>query len=463
MKLRNLLVLGSMAVMGAAFMSCSKDVAFDSEGLAKVAAEKASSEFEVNFVKKYGAIDPNQTWDFATMTPIRTLPSMSAVTRGDEDPVITVTSEPAGSMTIDADVIKWMHQNMPAGSNNASIGSPFYSVASKTSFTIVPFYQGVASYFWELWMNVGGKEFKIWQKYDGLQYKDADGWHSLNANGVPSDATEVQAPTYTFTATKGAKMFFFLKVWKKGDAAHTSDGSGSIVLSSLDQNMRALENVPGIEKPSDDKFVYIIGCEDASDKDFEDLAFLFIGPRAQRVDELEEKVTKRYMMEDLGDTDDFDFNDVVVDVTDVSKKKIIWKENVVTGEMEEDGEPEIETYQEAIVRAAGGIYNFTLKIGDKEWTKNENLDASSMLNTGWQGTTIDYSKELDKFDVTGWDPSKNNISLTVYMPEGNKSATGAYTITFPKEGTAPKMIAVDPTWNWMNERQGIPDSWFTTE
>lgn len=459
MKLRNLLVLGSMAVMGAAFMSCSKDVAFDSEGLANQAVQKLNDEYDANFAKRYGAIDPNQTWDFATMTPIRTLPSMSAVTR-DVDPVITVTSESEGSMTIDADVINWMHQNMKAGSNNSSIGSPFYSVASKTSFTIVPFYQGIASYFWELWMNVGGKEFKIWQKYDGLQYKDADGWHSLNANGVPSDATEVQAPTYTFTATKGAKMFFFLKVWKGGDAAHTSDGSGSIVLSSLDQNMRALENVPGIEKPSDDKFVYIIGCEDASDKDFEDLAFLFIGPRAQRVDELEEKVTKRYMMEDLGDTDDFDFNDVVVDVTDVSKKKIIWKENVVTGEMEEDGEPEIDTYQEAIVRAAGGIYNFTLKIGDKEWTKNENLDASSMLNTGWQGATIDYSKELDKFGVTGWVPSENNISLTVYMPEGNKSATGAYTITFPRKGTAPKMIAVDPTQNWMTERNSVPSTWW---
>ena len=106
MKLRNLLVLGSMAVMGAAFMSCSKDIAYDSEGLAKEATQKLVAEYDANFVKKYGPVDPNQTWDFTTKTPIRTLPSMSATTRGGEDPVeITVSSPEEGWMTIDQSVI----------------------------------------------------------------------------------------------------------------------------------------------------------------------------------------------------------------------------------------------------------------------------------------------------------------------------------------------------------------------
>ena len=57
MKLSNLLVLGSMAVMGIAFMSCSKDIAYDSEGLAKEALQQLNAEYDANFVKKYGAIN----------------------------------------------------------------------------------------------------------------------------------------------------------------------------------------------------------------------------------------------------------------------------------------------------------------------------------------------------------------------------------------------------------------------
>ena len=462
-------MLGSMAVMGTAFMSCSKDIAYDSEGLAKEATQKLVAEYDANFVKKYGPVDPNQTWDFTTKTPIRTLPSMSATTRGGEDPVeITVSSPEEGWMTIDQSVITWMHDKMPKGQNNSGVGSPFYSVASKSSFTIVPFYQGVASYFWELWVNIGGKDIKIWEKYKDLEYKGADkDWHSLDGQGVPPDASEIKAPTYTFTATKGANMYFFLKVWTGANAAAADnaheqdpDGNGTNVkrLTSLESGiMRALENVPGVEKPSDDKFVYIIGCEDASDKDYEDLAFLFIGPRAQRVDEVEDRVTTRYMMEDLGDTNDFDFNDVVVDVSDVTKKQIIWKENIVTGEMEQDGESPTQTYQEAIVRAAGGIYDFTLTIGDTEWSKSQKLDVPTMWNTGWKNTSIDYSKVLDKFVVTGWDKNTNNVSLEVHFPESNQSAGQVMTIEFPRKGDpAPKMIAVEASKNWMNEKVCVP-------
>ena len=81
MKLRNLLLIGSMAVMGAAFMSCSKDVAFDSEGLANQAAAQLKAEYRANFEKKYGAIAPNQTWDFSTMKPISLCLQLALLTR----------------------------------------------------------------------------------------------------------------------------------------------------------------------------------------------------------------------------------------------------------------------------------------------------------------------------------------------------------------------------------------------
>ena len=165
MKLRNFVLFGSMAAVCAAFTSCSKgEDLFDSGAI--IAQQK--SEYATNFEKKYGPIDPNQTWDLAKMDPISSLPSTSpAGTRAEGDVPVTpvsVTKESSGEMSVEKDVINWMLLNMKAGVNNTKKGSPFYLKTQTQSFTIVPFYQGKASYFWELWMNVGGKEVKIWEK-----------------------------------------------------------------------------------------------------------------------------------------------------------------------------------------------------------------------------------------------------------------------------------------------------------
>jgi len=469
MKIKSLLVCGSMAVLGAAFTSCSKDIAFDSEG----ATQRLYAEYEANFVKKYGAIDPNQTWDFASMRPVRTLPSTNALTRAEGDN-IQIKLEEQGTITINSDIIKWMRKYMKAGEDHSQMGAPFASVLSRNSFIIAPFYQGQASYFWELWVNIGGQEYKIWEKYDKLKYITSDGQsHDLTTSGVPNNAVQVVAPTFKYTATKDASLFFFLKVWKGGDTAHTSDGSGSIKLSSLDNgNMRALEKVPGLPMPAgvpDDYFAYIIGCEDnedsGSDSDFEDLAFLFFGPPLKEVEEVEVRQTKRYMMEDLGATDDFDFNDVVVDVSNVSKKKITRKENFSTGHMDvfEEDIPNSH-YQEAIVRAAGGTLDFTLEIGSTSWNKSDKYSITDMLNTGWHGETIYYTGDesvLARFPITNddWDPSTNNIKVTVYKKDGNGVSEDVKTIKFPKKGEAPMIIAVEPDVEWMVERNGVPQNW----
>ena len=480
MKLRNLLVLGSMAVMGAAFMSCSKDVAFDSEGVEKAAAEKLNAEYRTNFEKKYGAINPNQTWDFATMTPVYSLPSTTTATRSGESSA-TVELKSTDSFVIEGgegSVFDWLRTNMPAGQNHSEVGSPFKAVMSRNTFIVAPFYQGCASYFWELWVNIDGNPYKIWEKYDNLKYQlqndDADTWHTLDTKGLPEGVVRVQAPTFTFEATEGSQLYFFMKVWTDGDNAHAKDpegkGNNVKILTSLENgNMRALQSMNGLPKPANvpnDYFSYLIGCEDgAPDGDFEDLGFLFFGPPIIEVEEVEVRETKRYMMEDLGTTDDFDFNDVVVDVSNVWTKKITRQENASTGEVAYHEEVLEDTKrQEAIVRAAGGIYDFKLIIGNKEWRKKDGLNVGEMLNTGWGGSTIyttGAESELAKFAVTGWDKDNNNISLTVYRPDAHDS--NGMTIKFPKSGDAPMIIAVDENKAWMTERQGVPADWFTTE
>ena len=464
MKLKNFVLVGSMAVLGVAFTSCSKgEELFDSG--AKVAQQK--SEYATNFEKKYGPIDPNQTWDFATMEPISYLPSTSpAGTRGTETSG-EVTLKSSGKMSIGNSVVAWMHENMEAGKNNSQKGSPFISETDQRTFTIVPFYQGCASYYWELWMNVGGNELKIWTKNKDLTYKDDHGnWLSpTNKDGIPLSAEEIDAPTYTFEATPGQTMYFFLKVWTGGDAAYTR-GDAPSRISSLDRMMLALGGVQGLTGVPEGSTVTVIGCEDnsksASDKDFEDLVFIMYGPEVQHFEEKEVRETKRYMMEDLGTTDDFDFNDVVVDVANVYKKKLEYgTNNQLLRETEIPGS----RHQEAIVRAVGGTMNFTIEIGTNtitRWTKSPTYVATDMLNTGWGNKSIHYSGDksiLAKFDIENndWNPATNNIRVLV---DGNGASGEVMVIEFPKKGAAPMMIAVPETQNWMTERSSVPSSWW---
>lgn len=127
MKEKQLFMLGCMAMMGLAFTSCSHDeFLYDSEAEEKI----LEAQYEANFIKRYGEIDPNQTWDFSTMQPIVSLPSSEAVvakakTRGETDSNDFTT----GNMTVDKDVIHYLLGNLPKGNNNTparqypSIGS----------------------------------------------------------------------------------------------------------------------------------------------------------------------------------------------------------------------------------------------------------------------------------------------------------------------------------------------------
>ena len=466
MKLRNFVLFGSMATVCAAFTSCSKgEELFDSGYV----VTQQKSEYATNFEKKYGPIDPNQTWDFATMDHVYTLPSSgsAAGTRAGSDD-ISVKIKEDGNMLFGQGVIDWMHTNMKAGKNNTAMGSPFYMVTQKESFTIVPFYQGVASYYWQLWVNIGGVSRQVWSKYENLTYNtpDVQGEKPTASEGIPANATSINAPKFKITATKDAQMYFFLKVWKT-DAAYKSDkeGKNAKILTSLDLKMLALQ---GIERPScvpEGNDLTIIGCEDGTDSDYEDLVFLMYGdpvPPIHHVDVVEDRVTKRYMMEDLGTTNDFDFNDVVVDVSDVRQKKITYdydsNHRLVFKE-----EKETVHYQDAVVRAAGGTLNFTIKIGENtSWTKSDAFNVTDMKNTGWGGTPIYYDgseSKLASFIIKNneWNPSTNNIVVTV---EDNGQTNGL-TIRFPNPGEAPMMIAVNGTTHWMTERSSAPESWFS--
>lgn len=161
---------------------------------------------------------------------------------------------------------------------------------------------------------------------------------------------------------------------------------------------------------------------------------------------------KRYMIEDLGAIYDFDFNDIVVDV--VSNK---------------DG-------QKATVRAMGGTLDFTLTIGNTTWSKSANGFYAATAYNADGDMEGGYQAELAKFEVDGWVPDQNNISITVKRKSGDKSGDGAddfiSTSQFPIVGSVPKIIAFHPRQSfyspvdgtsivyWMPERVSFPSKYF---
>ena len=468
MRTGKLFLIGSFAVLGVALTSCSKTDLFDSNA----ENEKQKDVYASNFVKKYGEIDPNQSWDFCTMAPSYSLESSSRALTRDGDANVNADAV-EGEMFVEKATIDWMSANMKAGDNNVQKGKPFFLQVPENSFTIVPIFQGTASYYWQLWMHVDGiaDDKLIWSKGD-IEYitseTDADWKSPGTGNAGMNNAYQIKTPTFEFSnLPREAEMYFYLKVWNSYDD-FKDNAKNPRKLTSLEQMMLALIDCPRPVNVPEGNEVSIIGCEDnkTGDYDYEDLVFMMYGnpaPPIQHVDEVIVGKTKRYMMEDLGSTPyDFDFNDIVVDVTTERVKKKIYYDIAANGSWTFNHEEIIEDLpQEAIVRAAGGTVDFTLTIGTTTWTKSAKFpNYQEMLNTGWQGSAISYGAELDKFTVEGWDPTTNNITVTVAGK--SNEGVGEKTIGFPARGESPMIIAIDATTNWMKERVSAPAGWFKT-
>jgi hypothetical protein len=146
------------------------------------------------------------------------------------------------------------------------------------------------------------------------------------------------------------------------------------------------------------------------------------------------------MIEDLGATDDFDFNDIVVDVTEIRTISPTFTNGVVTKWNEK------RKRQEAVIRHLGGILPFVLNIGNTEYA------------AGGQ-ESFQTSPDLKLDNVTGWTglTGVHNISVQVQQKDNQDVYNN---VVFPKAGEAPMIIAVDPSQGWMTERQSVPESWF---
>ena len=342
-----------MAMLG--ISSCSKTDLYDEGKVAeKEAAEAAAAqqkfiaEYEANFIKTYGAIDPNQSWDFSTGDEYFGIPSSArAATRG-ETPTYTMTKSESYYQVEQATLDK-MNEVFEEGENNYNTGKKFAMTVPENDFTIMPIFMGQSGGDFDLYMHVDGVgEIPVWRKWEGIQakFEGSDNWNNLyreyevnvgtprhpiyqtvretTTNGMNTkNATAIQSKYITFHGLPAGKtMYFYLKITTAASGYNTAGQT----LGSLNDYMREYQfgandltpsKLPGVDKPE----IKIIGCEDAvtnSDKDYNDVVFMLYGepyvPESFEVEDLEKTVKKRYFVEDLGASDDTDFNDIVVDV-----------------------------------------------------------------------------------------------------------------------------------------------------
>ena len=471
--MKNCLLLTAAAFGYLAFVtSCSKEDDFPSYG------EVQKNTYTANFVAKYGPISPDQTWDFTTgesqlaktrgFSSINTEIMEKGISFGDVSKLqttrVTFNGHPEwdydlikGGATKNNDLLTAIGEVLPE--KKQWTGKPAVLVAPASSFYIYPLFSG-GNFRYDLKVRVGDEEpITVFSK-DYTNFQTINGMKKANGEIVNMRGIRIEAPVGTpvevyldnLTTLEGNKI---------DKAAGTTNGRAVYV--DIPKNIQPeLEDVELMENA----VVKYIGFEDAfsgSDNDYNDLVIAVIGnpdvPQERIITQDKYQVTtcrgKRFMIEDLGATGDFDFNDVVVDVLDYTVET-----HKVTSENGIKKSDEIESTTneptQAIIRALGGTIDFELTIGTTKWVKSENgFNVETMYNTQ---PTIDYDAELAKYEVSGWDYNSNNISFNADGKDGR-----LYTIKFPKTGETPMMIAVDPTQDWMNERVSVPRTWFYKE
>ena len=461
-----------IALVATSMVACSnnQDV-FDGGAIEKTAKQS----YAENFAKKYPNVDMNQNWDFSSKTPYFSFSNNNGNHAGTRAAVSYDFTEGA-KQEVDLSTVEWMKDNLKEGKPNRSLGKAFYMTVPGTEFTIQPIFQGEAGAVWDLHVVVNGVDILLWTKSQDieLQTEVKSEWHSVvdeqaaeggwEAQRNTLKATAVRSVPYTFkNLPVGADMYFYLDITTSGSGGwdwwdevkqeyhpwkmYYMNNVGDH-MTSVDQMMLALQ---GFEKPSNVPAGYeymLIGCEDAnladSDWDMNDVVFLVYGQKIPKPIEITEGTTVydsrtvRYMVEDLGSTDDFDFNDIVIDVTENKAKTPVYTNGVLTSWNEG------ETTQKAVIRHLGGTLPFLLTIGNKQLPE---LGGQSTFQTS----------PNTEYDVTGWNINSHNISVQVQQ----KDNQGVYNnVVFPKAGEAPMIIAVDLSQNWMPERQSVPESWF---
>jgi hypothetical protein len=429
----------TVLVASMAFASCSHESVYDpnyAEKEREFKTELAKSDYRANFEKKYGKIAPDQSWDFTTVN------SAQARTRATQasGTVQSIQKQESknfyGYCAIDD---KAMHDLISNSSTNYSVKvegvdyqvkgtardidfNPFFQAKLTPSFARIDKFNTTTYHYYHLlfnWDNNQSMEMIANIKVVGRN--TGDYWYTAKGSSIVIHHTSRLMNTLAGVGT-GKWYAYYTVNSGNGTAYNNTDPVKKVREFVVDDGKNPVRTYWGFD------------C-DGAENGLVDLICLV------RDYSTPDPIVKRYMIEDLGTTDDFDFNDIVVDLED-----------------DQLG------HQKAYIRAMGGTLDFSLNVaGQSVWTKSVNgpaltpaVNIGDMVNTN----PVDYKKVIATVDVSGWNPAANNISVTVvYKDATSQMGSSVYTIPFPEVGQVPMMFATDPIVPWMLERKNFPEWW----
>lgn len=417
-----------VAMAGAAIMSSCSSNGGEYSYNPGMMHDNLVKDYQSAFVKKYGEISPYETWDLSQRGSTLAGYSQAAKTRGNDNghgqnpnQVQNMSSHTSYGYLLNysnnestvANLFNKNWETIAAAIDAAS--EKDWNPSGKIVFSVVGVTRSASSnvkyYTWGIDTPSEDLFLRMSSPANG---KDGKIGNSAENHTSSLDFSQIPTNARWFTASAGDKKLVLsdannTTITKFKEATVTIDGTDytfwGLACDVTNSNPRYTDMVLWVKKVSN--LVYPVN-------------------------------SKRYMVEDLGGSYDFDFNDVVFDVIKYS-----------------DGS------QKGYVRALGGTLDVTIKVAGNTWTKSQHYDFNEMLNT----SNIDPNACLGEFDASGWDGNNSVVSVTVASKEDvtNGGDTQYYwAVPFPATGEAPLIVAtMYGSKTWMPERKAVPDaSWF---
>lgn len=332
--------------------------------------------------------------------------------------------------------------------------------------------------------NGSGKGGITCSTCSGNGVTDDTAWKPLKKTETTRDARATRTkPTYVSSseAPAGNVVYFYLETKNKINNYTDKDQKQS----SLESKMKLIATDKRPANISSGCDFRIIGVEEQSKstsqnsaKDFNDLVFMVVSKSLPQFHDFEtankenpvSTIKKRYMVEDLGSKEDWDFNDIVIDVAEVSKIKYIVSGGVLS---------RTEKTRTAVATVTWLCGTLPMKVSFGQNTKvdipkisdptNEDQTKKELINNpddkvtnpvydgeGTIGWMPNISVDISASD---WTPENNRITVSVWKdPSSQDKETNSWQSVFPKAGEVPYIIATDITVWWTKEGVNIDDS-----
>lgn len=455
--------------------------------------------YERNFKRTFGWIDKHQCWDFSACSS--SSDSSLHPTRTDASPgFYELFADPKTYYEVDEAFLTQIiekNKDNERGRNFALLVDP------DDWFEIIPVFMknfNDGKFEWNLQAFVdqdmiGSTNAYGWYMGSNVGVKTRDGkYYAINYNH-PIDVCGFRAMPicqYRNEDRRQKLMYFnlYIKSIKSGFSQYASYNSQQ---SSLNHQMKVLD-VPHPANIDAQYETLFIACEAANfdpnvtftlndGKRFQNLVFMVVGPKLPKVvypevgqDELsfdKSVSSKRYMIEDLGSTSDFDFNDIVVDVTQQEKVTLELSQERASASkpikttISPKSSGEIRT--EATVQHLCGTKPFQLTVGDYAFGRVTDPTNLEQTIAQLKHQEVDNPKEFEAPEVVegcdpkvtaiipDWNPAVNKVSVTVWRRAENSLSEGGWTVNFPADGEVPYIMALPISQQWTMEGQRFVD------